>query len=77
MLSALLNRWAPICAERAVNAAVPLEWLEHGVAVRALVKPLTGIGGHRLNFRKTTLRAGQRGLQCDSFQFAAPTKVEG
>ena len=47
------------------------------MAVCALVKPLTGVGGHCLNLGKTTLRTSQRGLQCDGFQFTAPTKLDG
>ena len=36
-----------------------------------------GIRRHRLNCRKATLRTSQRGLQRNSFQFVAPTKVDG
>lgn len=47
------------------------------MALCALVKPLTYIGGHCLNLGKTTLRTSQCGLQCDGFQFTDPTKLDG
>ena len=77
MLAVLLDRRARVGAVGAIHTAVPWWWLEHGVAVRAFVKLLTGIRGHRLNFSKDTLRRSQSGFQRDSFHFAALTMADG
>jgi hypothetical protein len=59
----LLNRRAGIGAIRAVHAAVARQRAQHGMAVRAVVKPLAGIGGHGFAFGKAALGAGEGGLQ--------------
>ena len=77
LLAAFLNRRARVRAIGAIHAAVTRQRFEHGVAVSAFVKPLTGIRGHRLARGKATLRTRQRGLQRDGLQFAVPTTVDG
>ena len=77
LLAAFLNGRARVCTVRTIHTAVPVQRFQHGVAVRAFIEPLAGIRGHRLALGKAAFRAGQRGLQRDGFQFAAPTKVDG
>jgi len=62
-LAMLLNRWARHAAVGTVDAAVAWLGVEHGVALLALVKPLTGVGRHRFQLAVAANRAGQRRLQ--------------
>ncbi len=64
-LAVLLNRRAGVGAIRAVHAAVARQRAQQGMAVRAVVKPLAGIGGHGLAFGKAALGAGEGGFQGD------------
>ena len=65
LLTVFLNRRAGVGAVRAIHAAVARQRAQHRLAVRAVVKPLAGIGGHGLAFGKAALGAGEGGLQGD------------
>ena len=44
------------------NAAVPRLWPEHGLAVSAFVKKLTGVSWHRFTLGEAADRAHQHGF---------------
>jgi hypothetical protein len=57
-----LLRWTFHRAVRTKNAAIAQLRLQHGFAVRALVKELASISRHYFFFGKTALRTGDDGL---------------
>ena len=44
------------------NAAIPRLWTQHGLAVSALVKKLTGVSWHRFTLGEAANRAQQHGF---------------
>jgi hypothetical protein len=60
-----LLRWTRDGPVRAEHAAVPGFWAQQGRAIGALIKELTGIGGHRFNLPMPAMRARQFALQDD------------
>ena len=60
-----LNRRARHSPIRTKYATISLFGLEQGVALLALIEPLTGVGGHRFCFDVPAFRAGQCRLNDD------------
>ena len=65
-----LNGRARHGAVGAIHAAVARQRLEHRVAVRTLVEPLAGVGGHLFGLRVLAGRAGQNGSKDRNFGFS-------